>query len=141
MLCGRWPTRCCIVRPTFRLNSWSVAAELDVAFQLDRIVALDERIDELVDGDGLLVFEALAEIPPLQHAGDGVRFRQADEAVRAQLFHPLAVVADFCLIPVQDLEGLLGVGLGVALDGGRVDVRPCGIALGRIADQGGEVAD
>ena len=47
------------------------AAELDVAFEHDGVVALHERVEKLDDGDRAVARVALGEIVALQHAGDG----------------------------------------------------------------------
>ena len=53
------------------------AAELDVGLQRHRVVALHQRIQELVDRDRLLRGVALGEIVALEHARDGVLRRRA----------------------------------------------------------------
>src|SRR5260370_1141397 len=60
--------------------------------------------------------EVWREPRPLEHAGHVVGGGEPDEAVRAQRAQPLPVEADLRLRRVEDLEGLLLVGLGIALD-------------------------
>ncbi|KAG0735816.1 hypothetical protein G6F24_018585 [Rhizopus arrhizus] len=70
-------------------------AKLDVGFQGHRVVALHQRVQGLVDGDGLLGGVALGEVVALEHARHGVLAGQADHVGRAHLAEPLRIEADF----------------------------------------------
>ena len=87
------------------------AAQLDIGLQRDRIVALRERIEQLVQRDGLFFLEALVELLALQHLRDGEMRGEADDALEAERAQPLGVEADFGLIAIEDAEDLVGVGL------------------------------
>ena len=117
------------------------AAQFDVGLHGDGIVPLDQRIEELVDGDRLLAGKALVKVVPLQHAGHGALGGQGDHAAGTQLVQPGGVEDDLGLFRIEDLEDLFLVGLGIAehvLAGQHL----AGLGLAaRIADHAGEVAD
>ncbi len=69
-------------RPTRRLKSWSVPPSSTSAVERDRVVALAERVEELVDGDRLLRGKALREIVALEKAGHRVFRREPDHSRR-----------------------------------------------------------
>jgi hypothetical protein len=117
------------------------AAELEVTLQRDRVVALHQRVQELVHADGRAGLVALVEVIALHHARHRVLGGELDHAARAERVAPLGVAADLRLLRVQDQRGLLEVGLGVGLDLLTGQRRPRGVAAGRIADQRGEVAN
>jgi hypothetical protein len=77
------------------------AAQLQVALERHRVVALHQRVEELVHRDGGAALEALGEVVALHHAGHGVLGRQLDHAARAQRVAPLAVVAHLGPVQVQ----------------------------------------
>ena len=64
-----------------------------------------------------------------------------EDLLVAHLAEPVAVVDDLGLVAVEDLEGLVGVGLGVGEHLVAGERRAGGGAAGGIADGGGEVAD
>ena len=64
------------------------AADFEVGFQRDRVVALHQRVEEFVDRDWLVVFVAFAEIVALQHARDGMGRGELDHVGRGQFVHP-----------------------------------------------------
>ena len=70
-ICGGWPSLRCSSRPISRLNFWSVPPSSTSHSQRDRVVALRQRIQQLVHADGLLLLEALVEVLALQHLRDG----------------------------------------------------------------------
>ena len=117
------------------------AAELDIRFERDRVVALRQRVQELVHGDGLTFAVALGEIVAFEHAGDGVLRGEADHAVGAQRGEPLRIERDFGLVAIENEEYLVGVGLGVCRQLVRGHGRPRQVATGGVADHAGEVAD
>ncbi len=117
------------------------AAQFDVGFQRHRVVALQQGIEELVDGDGQAFLVALGEVVALQHAGHGVLGGEPHQALGPQLVEPARIEIDGGLVRVEDLEHLLLVGLGVLLHllAGQ---RLAGFILaGRVADHAGEVPD
>ena len=61
------------------------AAELDVGAQRDRVIALHQRIQELVHGDRLAGLVALAEVLTLEHARDGVAWPQSRSNLTAAI--------------------------------------------------------
>ena len=117
------------------------APEFHVRLKRNRVVALNQRIEEFVDRDGLLPGITLREVVALEHARHGVLSRQFDHVGRTHRTEPLAVEAHFSALAVQHLEYLTGIGL-------RVDQhilsrkRLAGDVLaGRVADHAGEVTD
>ena len=81
------------------------------------------------------------KIIALHHARHGVAGRQLNHAARAQRIAPLAVVANLRAGRVQHHRSLPVIGLGVGLDLLTRERRAGAVAPGRIADQGGKVAD
>ena len=64
-----------------QIESLVGAAEFDVGFERDGVVALHQRVEQLVHGDRLLFLEAFVEVVALEHLRDGVLGRQADQVV------------------------------------------------------------
>ncbi len=117
------------------------AANLEIGFQRDRIVTLDDGIEQLVEEQRLLGCEALLEVVALEQAGDAQGRRDLDQLGNIQAVHPFAVEADFGELAIENLEGLLAIGIRVALDlVARQGLSRLG-ASGGIADHRGEVAD
>ena len=127
-------------RPDVQVEQLIGPAELDVGNEVDRVVRLRQRIQELVHPDRLPALEALLEVAALQHLRHVVLRRQPDPSGAAQRLEPLAVEADLRLRRVEDLEDLRLVGLGVAVDLLLRQRRPRLRPAGRIADQRGERA-
>ena len=94
-----------------------------------------------MESDGLLVVEALVEVLALEHLGDGELGEELDDVVVGELVEPLGVVADLGLFGVEDLEDLLLVSLGVAIDLFAGEGLAGDVAARRVADQCGRVAD
>jgi hypothetical protein len=117
------------------------AAELDVVLQRDRVVGLEQRVEELVHVDRPLLLEALGEIVALQHARHGVLRAQLDHARGAELVEPLGVVANQGRVGVEHLEGLLLVGARGLHHLVAGEARAQIVLPGRVADHRGEVAD
>jgi hypothetical protein len=117
------------------------AAEFDVGLQGDRVVALHQRIQELMDRDRLSTFIALVEIVALEHARDRVLRRQLDHVGSAHRAEPFRVEAQFGALAIEHLVDLGRVGFGVRLHVlARERLARC-ILAARIADHAGEVAD
>ncbi|MFU0842271.1 MAG: hypothetical protein ACFWTZ_06680 [Burkholderia sp.] len=108
--------------------------------QRHRVVALHERVKQLVHGNGRLLGEALGEVVALEKARERVARGELDEAHGAELDAPLGVVADLGAVEVKDLAGLREVGLGVGDDLLVRERRARHVAARGIADAGGEVA-
>ena len=117
------------------------AAHLDVGLELHRVVGLRQRIQELVDADRLVGFEAFLELIALQHARHRVLAGELDEAGGAQLLEPGGVELEPRLALVENLERLLPVGFGILEDLFTGGLRPRFGPPGRIADHSREVAD
>ncbi len=117
------------------------AAELDVGLHRHRVVALHQRVQQLVHRDRLLLAEALGEVVALQELRDGIARGEPDHALRAERARPRRVEQDLGLVRIEDLEHLVPVGPGVLLDLLGTQRRAGGVAPGRVADHPGEVAD
>ncbi len=117
------------------------AAEFDIGAEGDRIIALDERVEQLVDADWDSALKPFGEVVALHHLGEGHLGGEPDKLLRSEAVHPTGVEVDPCPIGIEQLEDLLLVGLGVG-----VDLFPGQGGTGRVAarwipDQGGEVPD
>ena len=94
-----------------------------------------------MQADGLAGRVAVVEVVALQDAGDGEVGEQLEQGLHVQIEDPLGVVAQDGLLGIEDFEGLVHVCLGVLLDLVAGELRARGIAAGRVADEGGAVAD
>jgi len=87
------------------------------------------------------LLEALGEVLPLEDRLQGLLAEQAEHVRRRHPGKPFGVVTDLGPVGIEDLEGLLEVGLRVVLDlFGREHRSRLG-ATARVADLGGVVAD
>ena len=91
------------------------AAHFDVGLERDGIVALRQRVEQLVHGDRDAFLVAFGEIVALEDARDGVLGGELDGVHPLQRLEPLAVEADLGLFGIEDFEDLRLVGLGVLL--------------------------
>ena len=71
-------------------------AEFDIGADFHTVLALHERIETLVQVNGLAGLQALGEVVPLQHALHGDLACQLQERVEVKTTEPFAVVAHFC---------------------------------------------
>src|SRR5688572_6076388 len=117
------------------------AAELDVGFHRDRVIALHQRIEKLMQRDRLLAGEALGKIVALEKLRDGVLGSEADDALGPQLVRPLRVVENLSLRGVKDLENLLLISFCIPLDLFARERRTCLVLARGVADHPGEIAD
>ena len=92
-----------------------------------------------MDRDRRAVLHALGEIVALEQAGHGVLRRQPDHVRKPQRCEPFAVEPDLGLFGIEDLENLLAVGLGIALDLFAGKRRPGDVTSGRVADAAGAI--
>lgn len=116
-------------------------AEFDVSVDGDRIVALEQGVEEFVYADGASGRVTFFEIVAFEHTGDGIFGGKRNEIGRVHLAEPSAVKDDFGLVAVENFEDLFGVGLCVGGDlfGAQGF---SGLAFTRrIADTAGKVAD
>ncbi|MCY1395651.1 hypothetical protein D9M71_106020 [compost metagenome] len=116
-------------------------AELDICAQSYRVVTLNQRIQELVNGDWLIGRVALVEVIAFEHPSHGVLRSQANEVGRPHLIHPGGVEGHFGFCRVQNLEDLSLVGLGVLEDLLASERRTRSTFAARIADHPGEVTN
>src|SRR5262249_35454829 len=117
------------------------APELDVRLERHRVVALRQRIEELVDGDGLPLAVALREVLALEHPRDGVLGGEADNAIRSERREPFRTESDLGLCAIEYQKDLVGVGRGVSVELLSRERRARDVASRRIADHSREVAN
>ena len=114
-------------------------AQFDIRFEGHRIVALDQRIEKFVDGDGLTGLVSVVEIFPLQHPGHGMFGGELNEIGRAHRIHPCRVEANLGFFWVKNLIDLLLVGLAVFNDFFPRQGLSRHVFAGGVADHPGEV--
>ena len=117
------------------------APHLHVGLQRHRVVSLGQRVQELVDTDGLVRLEAFGEVVPFQDPGDGVLRSQANPVLGAHAGEPLAVELYPGLHRIENLEDLLAVGLRILLHLGPREHRACLGEPRGVADEPREIAD
>ena len=128
-------------RPTLRLKSWSVPPSSTSAFEVDRVVRLRQRIEELVDRNRLAGLVPLLEVAPLEHLRHVVARSEPDQPVGAERAQPAGIEVDHGLVAIEDREDLRFVGLGVGRDFIDRQRRTRLGSAGRIANHSREVAD
>jgi len=94
-----------------------------------------------VNRDRLVGLETLAKVVALQHARDCHRSSELEHAGSAQLVEPGGIEHDLGLGRIQNLEHLIGVGLGVEFDLFFSQRRARGVLAGRVANARGKVAN
>src|SRR5262245_21029436 len=108
---------------------------------MDGVIALSERIEKLVHGNGLALVVPLLELATLQHLRDVVAAREADPAQTAKFAQPSAVEIDDGPLRVQELEDLRAVRLGVPIDLLACQRRPGLGSAARVPDERSEITD
>ena len=89
------------------------SADLHVGLLGHSIVSLHERVERLMEVDGLLPGQSQGEVLTSKELLDREILTEADQVEQCQLAEPFAIVADYGLPRIQHTEGLLRVGLGV----------------------------
>lgn len=117
------------------------AAELHVGLEGHRIVTLDQRVQEFVNGNGLFGTIAFLEIVPFQHPGHGVPGGELHDVGGAHLVHPPGIEADLGFVGVENLEDLAFIGPGVGLDSLPVQRFSGCVFARRVADHAREIPD
>ena len=117
------------------------AAQLDVRAERDGVVALGERVEELVEADRPPRRVAGGEILPLQDARDGQVRGLANDVLERQRAEPLRVEPHQGAAHVEHLPELGPVRLRVAADLVPGERPPRLRAAGGVADHPGEVPD
>jgi hypothetical protein len=88
-------------------------ADLDIGAQGNRVIALDERIQKLVNANGASFSHALAKVIALENARDGVLTAQSHEIIRSESAHPFGIEPHFGTRRIEDSKHLLRVRFGV----------------------------
>ncbi|EXF46863.1 hypothetical protein BAY1663_00587 [Pseudomonas sp. BAY1663] len=107
------PVRSLQLTPHQQVELLIGATKLDIGLERHRVISLDQRIKELVNGDRLVTGVALAEIIALEHARNGVLRGEPDEVGRRELVHPGRIERHLGLCRIENLEHLGLVGLGI----------------------------
>ena len=103
-------------RPSSRLNFWSVPPSSTSASHRHRVVALQQRVEQLEHRDRLAGRVALGEVVALEDLGHGGRAHEREQVGHRHV-EPLAVEADLQpLGSVEHLERLLLERRGVGVD-------------------------
>ncbi len=113
----------------------------DVGLERDRVVSLNQRVEQFVHGDGLLVVETFVEVLAFEHLRNRELGGEADPVGGFQLVEPLAVEAGFGLCLGKNLEHLRHVSSGVAHDFFCAKGRTRSGAARRIANHASEIAN
>jgi hypothetical protein len=117
------------------------ATELDVRPHHYRIPALHDRVLNFVGVDWLLMIDPPAEIFPLQH------LLKSDPAVQAKYIFvghaakPIAIANGLRPSRIENLEGLLTIGLGIMHHFFVREMRPGGGPAARVANHPGKITD
>jgi hypothetical protein len=117
------------------------AAEFDIGLQRDRVIALDERVEEFVDRDRLSTFIALVEIVAFEHARDRVLRRQFDHIGGVHRAEPFRIEPQFGAFAVEYFVYLGCVGFRVCQHVLAREWLARHVLAARIADHAGEIAD
>ena len=140
--CGSWPYSLMQLAADQQVEELVGAAELDVRLERDRVVALQQRVEELVQRDGWLALKRLAKSSRSSMRATVYLAASSTMPAGSSVSQPLGVVADLGVGAVEHLEDLRLVGLRVGLissrvSRGRVTLRPVGspIMAGEVADQ------
>src|SRR5262249_42352460 len=123
-----------------------LTAHLNIGFLGYGVVSLHERVEELVEVDGLTGVDTLAEVLTYQELLDGEIACKADDVGKVEGGEPFVITTHAGQIPIQNFEGLLGIGTGMfvhllycQLVAGFVFVRGVADEAGERADQEGDI--
>ena len=95
---------------------------------------MQQRIEQLVDAQGLLGIETLAEVLPLEHLSDCEPPREPDDVAELEVVEPLALPADLGLRLIDDMEELAHISVRVRFHLFRGEHGPHDRLAGRVAD-------
>src|SRR5215472_2018928 len=116
-------------------------AQLDIGFEHDGVIGGEQRVKQLVNGDGLIFIEARAEIFAFQHAREAIVAAETDHVVAGHFAEPFAVVADLGFSLVENFVNLLEIGFRVGVDLFARKRRARFGLSGGIANHRGKIAD
>ncbi len=130
------------VAPEQQVEGLVRPADLDVRRDRDRVVALQQRVEQLEQADRLVGREPLVEVVALQELGDLGDARQGQEPVHRHV-EPLAVAPHLepLRILIEHAARLLAVGRRVVLDRFAGEYRAGRRAPTRVAHARGVVTD
>ena len=128
-------------RATWKLKYWSVPPNSTSAFDGNRIVRLEQRVEKLHHRDCLTAPVARGEVVAVEHAVHGVLGAEAHHVFQGKILEPGSLPGNLDLVYVHDLAHLVEVGLGIGLHFLGAEHLARGGASRRIADAGGPIAD
>ena len=117
-----------------RLNFCSVAPSSNVRLQHHRVVGDQQRIENFVNRDRLVLLQARTEIFVLEHSREAVFCGELDHLLAGEFVEPFGVVADFGFFRIEDFEHLREIRFRVRLHLIAREGRARRGLAGRIAD-------
>ena len=109
-------------------------AELDIGRDRDRVIGLQERIEQILDRDRRLLLDALSKLLARQHLLRREARSKLDDVPQAELSVPLVLKHDASVLTGHDEMKLIEVGLCVREHLVARFKRPREIAVGRVTD-------
>jgi hypothetical protein len=116
-------------------------AEFDVGFDRDRVVALEQRVEQFVHVDRHPVLEPLAEVVTFEDSRHGVAGGDVDDVRTSQRLGPFRVAPELTSVRIKDAKHLLAVPLHVFPNLFVGELGPGLGPAGRVPDFRREVAD
>ena len=116
-------------------------ADLEIGIDSYRVIGLAEGVEDLVSSNRRFVLEPFCKVFALEDGLERLLSQQSKHVGGAHLRKPLGVVADLGVLGIEDLEGLIEVGLGVGLHLLLRQDRPRLRAAAGVADPPRVVAD
>ena len=116
-------------------------SKFEVRLDRDRVIGLEQWVEQLVHSDRPALLGALGEIFAGQHPGHRVPARQLHDILQMHLVEPFGLKADLGLRLIQDFPGLVEVGLRRLVDLRLGELWPRDILARGVTDTRGPVAD
>ncbi len=117
------------------------ATHLYVSLDLHRVKCLHNGIQELMQGDGSLRLITLGKVVTLKNACHRKLGAQLEHALEVQRQNPVTVMHDSGFLRIQNLHGLINVGLCVGLNLLLRELWARRVLTRRIANHGGTVTN
>ncbi len=90
------------------------AAKLNIRLYRHRVVGLEQRVEQFGQGNRAPLVISLAEVISGQKLGDGKLAGKPDNIAKVKIVKPLALPPYLGLFPVNYLEKLLHIGIGIS---------------------------
>lgn len=98
------------------MKRWSEPPSFEIGLERHGVVALHQRVDELVHGDRSLLGIALRKVVTLKKTRKRVAGSELNEAHGPELVAPLGVVAHLGAFKIKHETRLVEIGLGILHD-------------------------